>query len=138
MRTISACLVLLLSFCAIVKTQSESNFTSSLPCMEQDQKTDTGISYRIKCGSCKNLTITVSSKISQTMAEVSMNSVCTNCTSGTATNKTCTLKASNANDTSFFADCFDYSTTCSTKFAKILPLPVMVALIAMASSVWHQ
>src|SRR3990167_896214 len=138
MRTISACLVLLLSFCAIVNTQSEA-ITSLIPCIEQDQKTDNGTTYRVKCGSCKNLTITLTAKGSQSTAELSMNSVCTNCTSGEPANKTCTLKASNANDTSIVAACFDFSTTCSssTKQAKILSLPVMLALVAMASLVWH-
>src|SRR3990167_745313 len=131
MRTISACLVLLLSLCAIVNTQLGGNTTASFPCFETESKTDTGISYRIKCGACKNINTTISFQLSQNSAELSMNSMCTNCTSGTPKNKTCTIKATNANDTSFIASCYDYSSTCST--AQILSLQATFILLALSS-----
>ena len=142
MRIFTA-VVLLLSVLAIVNTQS--NFTvvsvesNTTLCQDKDDKTEKGVTYKIKCGSCSNVTTTLTSSTDNTTIRVVSSSKCNKCGSGnTASNKSCTFTASVANaqngiidqgnDVAFLNNCFDYSSTCS---ANILSTPGIILLLAL-------
>ena len=134
--------VLLLSVLAIVNTQSQmmvvSVETNLTVCKDKDDKTDKGVIYKVKCGSCSNVTTTVTSSTDNKTIQVVGNSACSNCNSGKPTsNKTCTFTGNlngtidQENDVAFLSNCFDYTSTCSTN---ILSMPRIVLLLALGTA----
>src|SRR3990167_7898859 len=88
--------VLLLSVLAIVNTQSQMNGTSrtnSTICKSETAKSPNGVEYALKCGSCFNVTATITSWVDGYIIKLLYNLRCNTClfSRPASTNKTCTI-----------------------------------------------